>query len=145
MGTTAIKVTNDEFKKIVNELIQKYGVQEALKHIDSYEIALPFEPKHSNDEINKLINLHCTDAEEREDHFIFFGSVRTLSGDDRYRIPEGFTYVSEWSNGYREVFVSKQHLASITVCEGDLSVVLYHSYEAYEKGYREAEAFYQKY
>lgn len=145
METTAIKVTNDEFKEIVNELIQKYGFQEAFKHIGRYEIVLPFEPKHSNDEINKFINLHCIDAEEREGYFIFSGSVRTLSGDDRYRIPEGFTYVNEWSNGFREVFVSKEHLAMITVCEGDLFVVLYHSDEAYEKGYKEAEAFYQKY
>lgn len=145
MEQTIKKVTNKEFEKIVDELIEKHGIQGAYKHLEQYEIALQFEPNHTNQAINEFIQKHCIDATQKEEHTLFSGSVRTLSGDDSYQVPEGFEQVWEWNNGYREVYVSEENLATITVCEGDLSVVLYKSKESYQKGYQEAEEFYQKY
>lgn len=125
------------------ELVSKYWNGEITsKQLDEYEIVLEKQPSHNSDFINKLIVSHCDNLREESNRILYLGNARFFNTNELEN--EGFTYVSEWSDGYREVYISDVHNAIITTCEGDLSVSLPYNNEAYENELESAKKFYDE-
>lgn len=57
-------------------------------------------------------------------------------------VPPGFRHVPEWSNGFREVWTCDAMRATITYCEGDVSVAIALSDFAWAGYKRHAREFY---
>lgn len=100
---------------------------------------LSFEPRHPNPFINELIHQFCTIAKQQEGREVYYGSIH----EEEVRIPSSFEYVWAWSDGFRKVYISSEDLATITTCEGDISVSLCEDRQSFEAEMRGAEKFYE--
>lgn len=101
--------------------------------------------------LGEFIQIFCNRSEKKDEHrMIHRGSVLRLDiyrSDDseaRKRIPYYFKEIYEWNDAsFRTVWASCWDKAIITYCEGDISVVVCDSDEAYNQEYREAHEFYK--
>lgn len=142
MQTTNYNVTKTEFKELAS---QYWNGEITQQEIDKYNIVLSVQPNSHNEEINKLINNLCTDHRQDANRIVYTGFFNTGYGISQSPyFPNGFKYISNWSNGYREVFTSEANLCIVTTCEGDLSIELYPSQEAYNDGIKRCEKFYDE-
>jgi len=133
-------VTLNEYKEIVSEYWKGNVTSQEL---DQYEIVLEIPPTHESEFINNLVTRFCDDQRQEENRILYMGQSRFLNRNEL--VENGFSYVSEWSDGYREVFISEQHNAIVTTCEGDLSVSLTDSNEAYKNEIDRCTEFYNEY
>lgn len=58
------------------------------------------------------------------------------------RVPDGFSVVEDWSNGYREVWINSKDRAIFTLCEGDLDMTVDADAETFERRVESAREFY---
>lgn len=135
-------VTISEYK----ELVSKYWSGEITsQELDQYEIVLEKLPTHSSDFVNNLIIKLCHDMREESNRVLYTGSIgQSKLINFRELFENGFTYVSNWSDAYNEVFISDVHNVIITTCEGDLFISLPYSREAYENELEHAKKFYEE-
>ena len=135
-------VTISEYK----ELVSKYWNGEITsEELDQYEIVLEKLPTHSSDFVNNLIIKLCDDLREESNRVLYTGSIgQSKLINFRELFENGFTYVSNWSDAYNEVFISDVHNVIITTCEGDLFISLPYSSEAYENELEHTKKFYEE-
>lgn len=137
---TNYNVTIEEYREIANKVYLK---EITWEEYEKYNIVLEIKPSHSNEFINNLINNTCTDTRQEQNRILYTGSFR---GNYHYTMLEnGFKYVSEWSNGHRDVYVSKSDKAIVTYCEGDISLSLHDTIEDYENEIDTCTKFYNVY
>ena len=81
-----------------------------------------------------------------ENYWIPEAMIRTggFTMDDRIEPPAGFDEVEEWcSHPYRIVWKNDEELATLTYCEGDITVVQCKTRIVYDKEIADAKAFYE--
>jgi hypothetical protein len=78
-------------------------------------------------------------------HITDWEAMRALTTLDGYefRPPAGFVEVEAWADSrYRVVYVSRQALALLTYCEGDLILERCPDQAVFQRAWEQAEAFY---
>lgn len=93
---------------------------------------------------DRLIKLYATSEDERKGNdrllrgFVPFGYLSLAT--------EGLKDVEKWCDyPYRVVWADEAERIIFTYCEGDLSLNIYPTDEAYQKGYKSANQFYDEY
>lgn len=147
-----VKVTRSQFQEIANEAWGKHfkrienneptDSKSIWDEMDRYELYLDIPPVHANPDINALINRYCDDCRisDRTEGAIIYtgGQIGTVYcdtfGRPRIKLPESpeFRFIDEWCNGYREVFISLKDRVTLTLCEGDLSIVICPTEESFK-------------
>lgn len=140
MTNNKYEVTKDQYTELVNKA---YKGEIEFDELDKYEIILPFAPEHDNEAINELIIKICTDARKEEKRTLFIGHARNIHHE--LLLENGFKYMSKWSDGYRNIYVSEPHKAIVTYCEGDFSVCLMDTMENYLYEFNRSDEFYKEY
>ena len=128
------------------------------KKLNQYEIKGIEGPHHPNMKFSKLISAYCIEMRRSqciEDKFAYFGTAGEPSdiqtSDDSYRpnisktlLEElGFRENYKWQEGGRRVFISDSLRSILTFCEGDLSITVNSTPEAYRKDYGECVKCYE--
>lgn len=137
---TQFQVTKEQFIELVDQM---WSGKMTMKELDQYEIILPIKPDHKNEFINKIINSTCDDVRKEENRILFTGMFR--GNYHSTMIENGFNYMSAWSNGYRDVYVSEKDHAIITYCEGDFSASLANTEQDYLNEFKTCDDFYKEY
>jgi hypothetical protein len=147
-----IKVCNEAYIKVCNEAYKRYLFEvkkipvadqtkekcmELQRHyffsvVNENDIILPG-PKHINEDINKLIERYCVEIHQNDYGETVYsgGNVGAIVCNNfnkpRLNLPKSaeFSFVEEFCNGYRETWVSMKDKVELTICEGDLSIVIY--------------------
>lgn len=138
-----INVTEKEYQALVNDYYAGRTNLTMKELFENYNIVLEVPPTHANPAINKLVERFCTKHRYKEGAIIYDGSARNYLGFDRY-LSDDFVPMWKAFNGYREVYFSANNLCEVTTVEGDVTIVLFNSPEDYEKGYADAEKFYEE-
>lgn len=95
--------------------------------------------------ITKLIENECNISREEANRTLYFNYSGMYQFSNKNEITEnGFQLVHEWSDYYRQVYINENELTTITICEGDLSVVLLDSKEAYDNEIKLCVKFYDE-
>lgn len=75
-------------------------------------------------------------------------TIRDSSEFDHWcseHLPQLFTCMDDWSDGYRSVWTCATLKAMLTYCEGDLDLTIDETDEAYVQRFHSAREFYAKY
>lgn len=129
-----------------NEAILKK--EKLLNSLNDYQIVLEHKVIHSNPVIVKIIERFSSTSERQENgtmRFTGFCPTDYMSASDYRLLHSVLTERSEWSDGYRQVFVSSKDHVMVTFCEGDITINVFTGKEAYEKEYEKAKEFYETY
>lgn len=119
--------------------------------LEQYELVFDILPVHDNQTVIDLINLYCDDCRAIDENRILYsasGAVDMSGGSsyrhllDRLKGNGGWKYIGVWSTGYRDVFIHRADRVELTVCEGDVSIVLCKTPEAFEQQCTEADECY---
>lgn len=95
--------------------------------------------------ISNLIENDCNGSREEENRTLYFNNSGMGQFINKNEMTEnGFQLVHKWSDYYRQVYTNENELTTITICEGDLSVVLLDSKEAYDNEIKLCEKFYDE-
>ncbi|WP_426455358.1 hypothetical protein ACP26L_36585 (plasmid) [Paenibacillus sp. S-38] len=168
-----IAVTHKEFMEIADKMLNGYwdAVQKLTKKqktsercqalmqehyygpIAKYAIVLSQKPEHEREDIVRFVELWCLDWYDKDDQRRVFtgGNVGGIYCDSfgrpRMMLPERneWDHLESYNNGYREVWVNRMARLVLTICEGDLSIVMCKTVEAYGAELTEAAEFYAKY
>lgn len=125
-----IKVTNNEFNQICKDLASKYyknfSLYDALT--DLYEIK-PFTINTDNDELKRIINILCTEEEEKENKIKYIGMG---SGSDIYTAKELLNMNFILDEYYSKSMYNDNLKLLVDYCEGDIYFTLCSNEESYQ-------------
>ena len=125
-----IKVTNNEFNQICKDLASKYykkfSLYDALT--DLYEI-IPFAIDTDNEELKRIINILCTEEEEKENKIKYIGMG---SGSDMYTAKELLNMNFIFDEYYSKSMYNDNLKLLVDYCEGDIYFTLCSNEESYQ-------------
>lgn len=94
---------------------------------------------------DQFIKEYCNEEEKRGDGFFIFRGFTNNQQRLERLIPEGYEYVEEWSDGFRQVWKCDQLLSTISYTEGDVIVTHHERKASYLCELENAKKFYEKY
>ena len=125
-----IQVTNNEFNQICKDLASKYykkfSLYDALT--DLYEI-IPFTINTDNEELKRVINILCTEEEEKENKIKYIGMG---SGSDIYTAKELLNMNFILDEYYSKSMYNDNLKLLVDYCEGDIYFTLCSNEESYQ-------------
>lgn len=137
-----IKVTNNEFNQICKDLASKYykkfSLYDALT--DLYEI-IPFTINTDNEELKRVINILCTEEEEKENKIKYKGMG---SGSDIYTAKELLNMNFILDDYYIKSMYNDNLKLLIDYCEGDIYFTLCSNEESYQAEKQRSIKFYNE-
>ena len=137
-----IQVTNNEFNQICKDLASKYyknySLYDALT--DLYEI-IPFTINTDNDELKRIINILCTEEEEKENKIKYKGMG---SGSDIYTAKELLNMNFILDDYYSKSMYNDNLKLLIDYCEGDIYFTLCSNEESYQAEKQRSIKFYNE-
>ena len=137
-----IQVTNNEFNQICKDLASKYyknySLYDALT--DLYEI-IPFTINTDNDELKRIINILCTEEEEKENKIKYKGMG---SGSDIYTAKELLNMNFILDDYYSKSMYNDNLKLLIDYCEGDIYITLCSNEESYQAEKQRSIKFYNE-
>jgi len=166
-------VTLNEFKKhlsnywesisdlpnTLTEEERKQIIEQQREMLDQYQTKSFELPSNISGKFSKLINSYCYKMRYSQctpNQLIYVGvsgnhwDTRPINdfyqpNMDANTLNElSFEYMPEWSDSYRQVFVSEPLLSMLTICEGDLSITINDSKDNYDADYEYAKNFYKE-
>ena len=137
-----IQVTNNEFNQICKDLASKYyknySLYDALT--DLYEI-IPFTINTDNEELKRVINILCTEEEEKENKIKYKGMG---SGSDIYTAKELLNMNFILDDYYSKSMYNDNLKLLIDYCEGDIYFTLCSNEESYQAEKQRSIKFYNE-
>ena len=137
-----IQVTNNEFNQICKDLASKYyknySLYDALT--DLYNI-IPFNINTDNDELKRIINILCTEEEEKENKIKYKGMG---SGSDIYTAKELLNMNFILDDYYSKSMYNDNLKLLIDYCEGDIYFTLCSNEESYQAEKQRSIKFYNE-
>ena len=125
-----IQVTNNQFNKICKDLASKYykkfSLYDALT--DLYEI-IPFAIDTDNEELKRIINILCTEEEEKENKIKYIGMG---SGSDMYAAKDLLNMSFIFDEYYSKSMYNDNLKLLVDYCEGDIYFTLCSNEESYQ-------------
>ena len=138
-----IKVTNNEFNQICKDLASKYyknfSLYNALTEL-LYEI-IPFNINTDNEELKRIINILCTEEEEKENKIKYKGMG---SGSDIYTAKELLSMDFILDDYYIKSMYNDNLKLLIDYCEGDIYFTLCSNEESYQAEKQRSIKFYNE-
>ena len=137
-----IQVTNNEFNQICKDLASKYyknfSLYDALT--DLYEI-IPFNINTDNEELKRVINILCTEEEEKENKTKYKGMG---SGSDIYTAKELLNMNFILDDYYSKSMYNDNLKLLVDYCEGDIYFTLCSNEESYQAEKQRSIKFYNE-
>ena len=137
-----IQVTNNEFNQICKDLASKYyknfSLYDALT--DLYEI-IPFTIDTDNEELKRIINILCTEEEEKENKIKYKGMG---SGSDVYAAKELLNMNFIFDDYYSKSMYNDNLKLLVDYCEGDIYFTLCSNEESYQAEKQRSIKFYNE-
>lgn len=137
-----IQVTNNQFNKICKDLANKYyknfSLYDALTEL--YDI-IPFNINTDNEELKRVINILCTEEEEKENKIKYKGMG---SGSDIYAAKELLNMNFIFDEYYSKSMYNDNLKLLVDYCEGDIYFTLCNNEESYQAEKQRTIKFYNE-
>lgn len=137
-----IQVTNNEFNQICKDLANKYyknfSLYDALTEL--YDI-IPFNINTDNEELKRVINILCTEEEEKENKIKYKGMG---SGSDIYAAKELLNMNFIFDEYYSKSMYNDNLKLLVDYCEGDIYFTLCNNEESYQAEKQRTIKFYNE-
>ena len=137
-----IQVTNNEFNQICKDLANKYyknfSLYDALTEL--YDI-IPFNINTDNEELKRVINILCTEEEEKESKIKYIGRG---SGSDMHVAKELLNMSFIFDEYYSKSMYNDNLKLLVDYCEGDIYFTLCSNEESYQAEKQRTIKFYNE-